>query len=104
MKDYSKVVDCQDYVAQYDKAVEGFKAAKNTAKELKTRLLASKKENDVVQVARFQYKQARLKAKSEKINALIAKLNLKSFVKLDKKRKKEAIQANAKAREKAILN
>jgi hypothetical protein len=44
-----------------------------------------------------------LKAKSEKINARIAQLNLKDFIKLDKKKKKGA-EKEAKAPEKAILN
>jgi hypothetical protein len=104
MKNYSKVVEYQDYVANYNKAVEDFKIAKSTAKEFKSLLSASKKADDAVQVTRFQYKQARLKAKSEKINARIAKLNLKGFIKLDKKRKKEARKAAVAASEKAILN
>jgi hypothetical protein len=104
MKNYSKVVDYQDYVASYNKAVEDFKVAKNTAKEFKALLSTSKKADDAVKVTRFQYKQARLKAKSEKINARIAKLNLKGFIKLDKKRKKDAQKAIATASEKAILN
>ncbi len=104
MKNYSKIVDYQDYAANYDKAVESFKIAKTTAKEFKALLSASKKADDAAQITRFQYKQAKLKAKSEKINARIAKLSLKDFIKTDKKRKKEATKASAKTQEKAILN
>jgi hypothetical protein len=103
MKNYSKVVEYQDYVADYEKAVDAFKTAKMNVKEFKALRSASKKADDAARVTRFQYKQAKLKAKSEKINARIAKLNLKDFIKFDKKRKKGA-EKEAKAHEKAILN
>jgi hypothetical protein len=93
MKTYSNNLDYQGLVTAYEKAKEISEVTKGNKKAIKTFFKALKKEESAsktaIHISHFQFRQAKLKLKSEKLAVRIAKLNLKEWVKSFEKSQKK---------------
>lgn len=97
MKTYSNNLEYQGLQTALEQSKTVFETAKAEKKEIEAALKALKKEdkasNADIHMLKFQLQQAKLKGKSEKLNAQLSKFQLKEWVtNFKKKHKEEAVK------------
>jgi predicted flap endonuclease-1-like 5' DNA nuclease len=100
MRTYTENLEYQGLLSAFQKAKEILKAAQAEKKEIEAFFKTTKKEKkatkNAVSISHFQFKQAKLKKKSEELATRIARLNLKEWIQSFKKTEKTVVKMTVK--------
>jgi large subunit ribosomal protein L17 len=100
MRTYTENLEYQGLLSAFQKAKEILKAAQAEKKEIEAFFKTTKKEKkatkNAVSISHFQFRQAKLKKKTEELATRIARLNLKEWIQSFKKTEKTVVKMTVK--------